>query len=143
VITPSTNAHELARAAYALHAAVEAELHQTLDDLGLTMPLSDALWQLDPELGPLSRRALAERLHCDPSNVTFLIDRLGQRRLVRRARADGDRRITVLSLTSAGIDTRARLIAALAESSLFSDLTSPEQRQLTNLLQRCTRPAAR
>src|SRR3954454_13077776 len=142
VAKPSTNAHELARAAYTLHAAVEAELHETLDELGLTMPLSDALWQLDPTLGPLSRRALAERLHCDPSNVTFLIDRLQQRRLVRRARADDDRRITVLSLTSAGIAARARLIAALAGSSLFSGLTRAEQRQLTDLLQRCTRPTA-
>jgi len=139
VAKPSTNAHELARAAYALHAAVEAQLQETLDELGLTMPLSDALWQLDPALGPLSRRALAERLHCDPSNVTFLADRLEQRRFVRRARADGDRRITVLSLTSAGTDARERLIAALAESSLFSDLTRPQQRRLTNLLQRCTR----
>src|SRR4051794_9744936 len=107
------------------------------------MPLSDALWQLDPALGPLSRRALAERLHCDPSNVTFLADRLEQRRLVSRARSADDRRITVLSLTPAGIAARERLIAALAESSLFSDLTRADRRQLTGLLERCARSDGR
>src|SRR5579864_9398730 len=79
-------AHELAQAAYELHASVERQLHDTLAELELTVPLADVLWQLDPELGPLSRRELAERLGCDPSNVTFLVDRLERRRLVTRAR---------------------------------------------------------
>jgi MarR family transcriptional regulator, organic hydroperoxide resistance regulator len=134
-------AFRLAHAAYALHAAIEAELHETLDDLGLTMALSDVLWELDPACGPLSRRALAERLRCDPSNVTFLVDRLEERRLVNRARTEHDWRRTTLALTPDGIEVRNRLIAALAESSLFSDLTRAEQRQLADLLARCVGPS--
>jgi DNA-binding MarR family transcriptional regulator len=129
--------HQLAHAAYALHAALERQLHDTLDELDLTMPLSDALWQLDPALGPVSRRQLADRLHCDPSNVTFLVDRLEERRLVSRARAGIDRRVKALALTPAGIDVRNRLIATIAQSSMFSELTRPQQRQLADLLQRC------
>jgi DNA-binding MarR family transcriptional regulator len=129
--------YELAQAAYAVHTALEHELHGMLLELDLTIPLADVLWQLDPELGPLSRRELAERLHCDPSNVTFLVDRLAKRRLVTRARAVNDRRINVLALTPAGVEVRERMIATIAESSMFGRLTKAQQRQLADLLQRC------
>jgi DNA-binding MarR family transcriptional regulator len=129
--------YQLAEAAYALHAALERHLHDALVELDLTVSLSDALWQLDPALGPLSRRALAERLHCDPSNVTFIVDRLEERRLVTRSRAGSDRRVKALALTPAGVQVRNRLIATIAESSMFGELTSAQQRQMTDLLQRC------
>jgi DNA-binding MarR family transcriptional regulator len=132
--------HRLAQAAYALHTALEAELHDTLKALDLTMPLADALWHLDPAREPMSRRALAERLRCDPSNVTYLVDRLEQRRLLTRARDGGDRRVSALTLTQAGTHARGRLLTTLAQSPLFSDLTRAEQRQLADLLQRCAGP---
>jgi DNA-binding MarR family transcriptional regulator len=134
---PIPLAHQLARAAYDLHAALERHLHDTLIELDLTVALSDVLWQLDPAVGPLSRRELAERLRCDPSNVTFLVDRLEQRRLVSRARATSDRRVKVLALTPAGVEVRDRLIATLAESPMFSGLTNTQQQQLAALLERC------
>jgi MarR family transcriptional regulator, organic hydroperoxide resistance regulator len=131
--------HRLAHAAYELHANVERSLHDALVELDLTLPLADALWQLDPALGPLSRRELADRLSCDPSNVTFLVNRLQRRRLVTRAPAAGDRRIRALVLTPAGVQAREDLIATLAGSSLFSRLTPAQQRQLAELLGRCAR----
>jgi MarR family transcriptional regulator, organic hydroperoxide resistance regulator len=130
--------YELAQAAYAVHTTLEHELHDTLVELHLTIPLADVLWQLDPELGPQSRRELAERLHCDPSNVTFLVDRLERRRFVASARVKADRRVKALALTAAGVDARNRLIATLAESAMFARLTRGEQRQLADLLGRCT-----
>jgi MarR family transcriptional regulator, organic hydroperoxide resistance regulator len=135
--TPSPLTYQLAQLAYALHAALERHLHDTLEELELTLTLADALWQLDPALGPLSRRELAERLRCDPSNVTFLVDRLERRRLVSRAPAEGDRRIKALTLTPTGIRARHRLIAAIAESRMFSQMTSAQKRQLADLLGRC------
>jgi DNA-binding MarR family transcriptional regulator len=102
--------------------------------------LSDAVWHLDPALGPVSRRELAHRLHCDPSNVTYLVDRLEKRRLVTRASTSSDRRVRALSLTPAGIDVRDRLIATIAQSSMFSALTHAQQRQLAELLERCVDP---
>jgi DNA-binding MarR family transcriptional regulator len=130
-------AHQLARAAYGLHAALERQLHETLLELDLTIALADTLWQLDPALGPLSRRQLADRLGCDPSNVTFLVDRLEQRRLVTRARAGTDRRVKALALTSNGIAVRSRLIATLADAPMFSRLTVAQRRRLTALLREC------
>jgi MarR family transcriptional regulator, organic hydroperoxide resistance regulator len=133
-------AYQLAEAAYALHAALERHLHDALVELDLTIALSDAIWQLDPKLGPLSRRELAERLHCDPSNVTFLVDRLESRRLLTRARARSDRRTQALALTPAGIEVRDRLFRTIADSSMFTTLTRAQQRQLVDLLQRCIDP---
>jgi DNA-binding MarR family transcriptional regulator len=128
---------ELAEAAYELHAGVESALGEALAELELTIPLADLLWRLDPAAGPLPRRTVAERLRCDPSNVTFLVDRLEQRELVRRARSRDDRRVRALSLTPAGVRVRHRLIAAIAHASLFTGLSASEQRQLLGLLGRC------
>ena len=133
---PAPLAYRLAEATYELHAALERHLHDTLVELDLTIPLSDAIWQLDPKLGPVSRRELAERLQCDPSNVTFLVDRLESRGLLTRARARSDRRIKALALTPAGIELRDRLIATIADSSMFTSLTRAQQKQLADLLQR-------
>jgi DNA-binding MarR family transcriptional regulator len=129
----------LARAAYAFHAGVERALRDALLELDLTLPLADAIWQLDPAVGPLSRRELAPRLACDPSNVTFLINRLQERRLVARAPGGDDRRLRLLMLTPSGARARNGLIAALAGSSMFTRLTAAQQRQLTELLGRCVR----
>ena len=134
---PGPLGYQLAHAAYDFHAALERQLHDTLEELDLTVALSDALWQLDPALGPVSRRELAERLRCDPSNVTFLVNRLERRCLVNRARAAGDRRVKALALTPAGIEVRNRLIATIAASPMFSELTSAQERKLADLLRRC------
>ena len=131
--------YQLAQLAYELHAALERHLHDTLEELDLTVALADALWQLDPALSPLSRRELADRLRCDPSNVTFLVNRLEQRRLISRARAAGDRRVKALALTQAGVEVRNRLIATLAQSPMFSQLTGTQRRHLADLLGRCVR----
>jgi MarR family transcriptional regulator, organic hydroperoxide resistance regulator len=136
---PVALSYQLAHAAYEFHARIEQQLHDPLEELGLTLALADALWQLDRARGALSRRELAERLGCDPSNVTFLIDRLQERRLVTRSPARGDRRATALTLTDTGEKVRGRLIATIAESPLFAGLTEAQLRQLASLLARCVR----
>jgi MarR family transcriptional regulator, organic hydroperoxide resistance regulator len=129
--------YQLAQLAYELHTALERHLHDTLEELDLTLALADVLWQLNPALGPQSRRELAERLRCDPSNVTFLVNRLERRRLISRARADSDRRVKALALTQAGVEVRNRLIATLAQSPMFNQLTNTQRGQLADLLGRC------
>lgn len=143
---PSTNrrwphpnlSFRLAQSAYELHTALERDLHETVEELDLTDALADALWQLDPAVGPISRRELAERLNCDPSNVTFLVDRLKRKRLVTRAPVTSDRRVKALALTPAGARTRKRLIGTVARSAMFTRLTPAQRRQLADLLARCT-----
>lgn len=108
-----------------------------LSELDLTVPLADVIWRLDPAVGPLTRRELAVRLCCDPSNVTFLVSRLERRQLVSRGTAGHDRRATALELTAAGIRARNRLITTIAESTMWAQLATEERLQMCELLLRC------
>jgi MarR family transcriptional regulator, organic hydroperoxide resistance regulator len=83
---------------------VGAELH----GLGLSFAQAHALRLLDPD-EPMPMSALAERLFCDASNVTGIVDRLEGRGLIERRPAEHDRRVKLLVLTAEG--DRVRRIA--------------------------------
>ena len=53
-------------------------------------------------LEPLPMRQLAQRLKCEPSNVTGIVDRLESRGLVERRPSPGDRRVKVAAPTAEG-----------------------------------------
>ena len=99
----------------------------TLRELDLTETLADLVWQLDPAAGPQSRRTLAARLHCDPSNVTLLVDRLEVRGLVESRPDSNDRRVKAIALTPKGRQARARLVATTADSPTFARLSQTER----------------
>src|SRR6266513_2424584 len=85
-----------------------------LAKLGLSFAQAHALRMLDPE-EPLPMSALAERLFCDASNVTGIVDRLESRGLVERGSAEGDRRVKALTLTDAGAELREQVMAVMNE----------------------------
>lgn len=103
-------------------------------DLDLTDALATALWRLDPGLPPPSMRDLAATLNCDASTVTFLVDRLEERRLIARQPVAADRRRKVITLTQQGIAARRKLIDALSDSSPLAALPWQDQRQLSELM---------
>lgn len=107
-----------------------------LAEMDLTMPLADALWQLDPAAPPPSMRQLAAGLRCDPSTVTFLADRLLERGLIEVRVDQTDRRRKSVTLTAAGERTRERLLDAVATCSPLARLSHQEQQQLHGLLSR-------
>jgi DNA-binding MarR family transcriptional regulator len=85
---------------------------------------------------PLPMSRLADRLSCDASNVTGLVDRLESRGLVRRAPSPLDRRVKVLQLTPAGARRRAQLLRQKAGGALpLSRLSLDEQRTLVKILE--------
>jgi DNA-binding MarR family transcriptional regulator len=132
----------LAEGLYGVFNALQVSVGEFLAEMNLSESLADTLWQLSQDT-PLSRGALAERLHCDPSNVTFLVDRLEERGLVERATVSTDRRVKAVALTAAGAATRDTLIQAAATSSVFARLTPEQQHQLADLLSQClTQPPA-
>jgi len=77
--------------------------HEVMSSVGLrhdlTAPQVGLLRLLDQ---PVSMRAFAEELACDPSNVTGLVDRVERLGLVERVPDPGDRRIRMLTLTPKG-----------------------------------------
>jgi MarR family transcriptional regulator, organic hydroperoxide resistance regulator len=108
----------------------------TITDLGLSLPQAHALKVLRPG-HPIAMRELADGLHCDPSNITGIVDRLGDRGLVGRGSAPGDRRVKTLMLTEEGAALRMRLLDRLSEPPPgLAKLPVVEQRQLRDLLRR-------
>jgi len=114
----------------------QALITDVLAELDLTQALADVVWHLDPAAPLPSLRALATRLRCDPSTVTFLADRLEVRHLATRRVDPANRRVKTLQLTPRGRRARRRLVDAMATRSPLAQLTHDEQHQLHQLLQR-------
>jgi MarR family transcriptional regulator, organic hydroperoxide resistance regulator len=134
---PSPTGYALAEGIYNVYGSLQRSVSAVLRDLDLTEALADLVWQLDPAKGPQSRRALALGLHCDPSNVTLLVDRLEALGLVESCPDNRDRRMKAIALTPTGRQARDRLVATTADSPTFAKLTEKERRQLARLLARC------
>lgn len=126
--------YELLELGFALADRSNELIADVLRELGLTVPLANALWKLDPEAPAPSMREVAASLRCDPSTVTFLADRLQERELVKRRVNPANRRSNTLVLTPKGIEARRRLVGAMATRSPMARLSTVEQRRLHHLL---------
>ncbi|SER36809.1 DNA-binding transcriptional regulator, MarR family [Lentzea xinjiangensis] len=113
---------------------ISGRMQEALDRLDLTGPLANVLWLLQPDADPLSLRAIAGLLHCDPSNVTLLSAKLEQRGLAERRPHPRDGRTRTLVLTEAGEEVRERLLTTVMRHSPLAGLTLEEQEQLHALL---------
>ncbi|RKT05223.1 DNA-binding MarR family transcriptional regulator [Streptomyces sp. 3211.6] len=101
--------------------------------LGLTAAQATALRELT---GPMTMRELAERMNCEPSNATFVVDRLERQGLVERRCHPTDRRAKLLVLTDEGAGLRIRLLDLLHVDSPVAGLAPEEQQVLRDLLER-------
>jgi len=89
--------------------ATAPERVRVLERLGLTPAESRALVSLDPDAGR-SMRSLADSWANDPSNATWLVDRLERRGLAKRVANEGDRRVKDVVLTAKGKRIRKDLL---------------------------------
>jgi MarR family transcriptional regulator, organic hydroperoxide resistance regulator len=108
-------------------------LRQHAAMLGLTAPQATALRELS---GPMTMRELADRMSCEPSNATFVVDKLEKQDLIERRPHPTDRRAKQLVLTPQGTALRDRLLELLGADSPLAGLTQDEQRTLHQLLER-------
>ncbi len=133
-MSPRSRARESATAAWRhifdYIRATAAERVALLDRLGLTPAESRALSSLDPGAGR-SMRSLADEWSCDPSNATWLVDRLERQGLAKRVSRDGDRRVKAVVLTPKGKKLRGDLIESLYTPP--PDLVALPQRDLDAL----------
>ena len=88
-------------------------------------------------LEPLPMRKLAQKLKCEPSNVTGIVDRLESRGLVERRPDPADRRLKLAAATDAG----RRVARDLREGLRFAreplaGLSDEERLALRDLLRR-------
>jgi DNA-binding MarR family transcriptional regulator len=84
--------------------------------------------------GPLSSAELSRKLYVTPSNITGVIDRLARKGLVERIRKEGDRRVSLITLTEAGTQLSKTLPDPI-EKQFISQLADlePEQVQLLGM----------
>ena len=82
---------------------------RSLSRRGLTPNDSRALHALDTESG-LPMRSLAEAWQCDPSNATWIVDRLEALGLAERQASPEDRRVKLVRLTAKGQRTKTELL---------------------------------
>jgi MarR family transcriptional regulator, organic hydroperoxide resistance regulator len=101
--------------------------------LGLTAAQATALRELT---GPMTTSELAERMSCEPSNATFVIDKLEKQQLIERRPHPTDRRARQLILTPKGSALRDQLLELLTQDSPLAGLSPHEQGLLHDLLQR-------
>lgn len=81
--------------------SVAARIDRHLAEHELTAPQFNVLEALH-HLGTLCARDLAEKLRRSGGNLTLVLDNLERRKLVRRERADGNRKYVFVSLTAGG-----------------------------------------
>ncbi|MFI2367393.1 MarR family winged helix-turn-helix transcriptional regulator [Streptomyces sp. NPDC018833] len=88
-------------------------------------------------LEPLPMRRIAQKLKCEPSNITGLVDRLEARGLVERRPDPGDRRVKLAAVTQEGRGTARQLRSSLdfAREPL-AELSTEERTALRDLLRR-------
>src|SRR5260370_3106168 len=101
-----------------------AELHLNLPQAMLLKQLGDAL--------PMNEAA--GKLHCDPSNVTGIVDRLEARGLIERQHLTTDRRVKHLALTPAGRRLRHKVEAILSAAPGVPRPGAADQAALLGLL---------
>lgn len=134
--TPTSPAHEAQRLFFEIGMSQRTIAGAALRELGLSFAQAHALRLLDPEQ-PMPMSALAERLFCDASNVTGLVDRLESRGLVARQSAEDDRRVKALTITPAGVEIRERALEIMSEPpAAIAALSERDQRALRDILAR-------
>ncbi|GLX48546.1 MarR family transcriptional regulator [Streptomyces hygroscopicus subsp. hygroscopicus] len=122
-----------------LIAEVVARYHADYDDAAAAHALTGAQAKLLSllSLGPLPMRKLAQKLKCEPSNVTGIVDRLEARGLAERRPDPADRRVKMAAATDEGL----RVARDLREGLRFAreplaGLSEQERGTLRDLLRR-------
>ena len=131
--SPAAEAWRLIAELFFARSGHAAEVAQSV---GLTPGHMRALLTIAPH-EPKPMGALADALHCDASNVTWLVDRLEERGYVERQADPNDRRVRTIVLTEAGERVREELHERLYEAPPeFARLTAKELDALVQMLRR-------
>ncbi len=88
--------------------------------------------------GPMLMRKMSDEMLVTPANVTGIMDRLEEKRLVRRTPGKGDRRATVIEITPDGKSLYERVAIKKAEmlQKALATFTKDELMTLHSLLER-------
>ncbi len=127
----SSSQEEIVRLLMDVSRTLSSHYDAKLAELHLTLPQAMLLKQLG---GALPMSEAAGKLHCDPSNVTGIVDRLEARGLIERQHRTTDRRVKHLALTPAGRRLRGKVEKILSAAPGVSNLAASDQAALLGLL---------
>jgi DNA-binding MarR family transcriptional regulator len=122
---------QIAELVFHLSGQLTAYVSRAVAEFGLTEPQALLIRHLRE---PLRMGTVADRLHCDASNLTGIVDRLESRGIVERRAVTGDRRARELVLTEVGRDLQERLDETIGAVPGLSDMSPDEQQDLMRLL---------
>ena len=111
------------------------ELSRFAESRHLTNMQVAALYSLSKN-GELPMGKVAGVLHCDPSNVTGIIDRLVTHKLVTRQECPQDRRAKTIALTGEGHKVIAEFMSILPDQLGCDKLTTAERSALHSAVQK-------
>jgi len=119
------------------YGTVSRKVATKIAEYGLTTPQFGVLEALY-HLGPLPLGELAGKLLVTGGNITFVMDRLEEQRLVQRDRSEEDRRVIIACLTPAGEQQVRDVFPSHAEfvDELAGALSESERDQLRTLLKK-------
>jgi MarR family transcriptional regulator, organic hydroperoxide resistance regulator len=124
---------DLFRLVFELSRRLMGELERQLANFDLTPAQAQLLRELDE---PTPMVGAAERMHCDPSNVTGIVDRLERRGLVERKTTAVDRRVKQLELTDEGRRIRIEVDRIMTAMPALDALSAADRDTLRVLLAR-------
>jgi DNA-binding MarR family transcriptional regulator len=116
---------------------LQSRLVEALKAVDLSPPKFAALDHLMQVGEPVPLRVLSKGLHCVPSNMTQLMDRLEAEGLVRRLADPADRRIVRAELTKLGKQraTAGRKVIAKAQADFAKSVSKADRAALDRLVQ--------
>jgi len=129
----------LSREVVELIGSVVARYYEDYDEAAAEHALTGAQARLLSllSLEPLPMRRIAQKLKCEPSNVTGIVDRLESRGLVERRPDPADRRVKLAAATKEGREVAKDLRETLRFArEPLSALSAEERVALRGLLQR-------
>lgn len=119
------------------------KLESDLDKAGLTPPQFYVLATIG-YAGGLPFGEIGQKMMVTVSNLTGIVDRLEEKKLVVRKRDDNDRRVVHVVLTEKGAKLYKTTIPLFEKSveEIFALLPRPEQKELSSLLRKLNQEAA-
>jgi DNA-binding MarR family transcriptional regulator len=134
-------AYNAVTAAYKVMARVSLRL---FSEEGLSESQFRALALLS-ENGPMLMKKMSDAMFVTPANITGVVDRLEEKKLVRRTASKGDRRATIIEITPEGKAVGEKLAKKKGEliQKALVTFTKDEQKTLYNLLEKFQRQVSR
>ena len=116
------------------------KLEEDLEKLGLTPPQFYVLATIG-YAGGLPFGEIGAKMMVTVSNLTGIVDRLEEKKLVLRKRDENDRRVVHVVLTEKGVKLYKTTIPLFEKSisRVFSSLDRPQQKELSALLRKLNR----